>query len=506
MKYNIDLQISENEKNFKINILINEINEIFWIEIKTNPKIKINEIIKEENIKKTLKKTNASIDELKGKITKIKRHIEKIINNKKNIIKEAQTIIIDNNNLSSQYIKENELLKTQKIILKNNQELDIETSKLLEQNYNEKNTFIYIKGNEYPISINEYKNTIKKIDKIIEKIKKYDLSPIEQIMYAYDIVREKKYKEESIKENANTSRDLSKILLGENIVCVGYANLFNAILEKLNIKSYTYFLSKKNDERNGHVRNIVHVIDKKYNINGIYYFDATWDSKKTKYNYLDSYRFFCKTKEQIEHFDTEYKDITLEELEYGISLDFEDLIKNGGIENVPKNTLKAINNMSMIIEEKNIIDNRIVIGLAKILIHADIIKSYEEICNTEEITKKLRYYEKLFFKNELKIETLIEILYNVRKIEYLEEPEKYSLDMNTIKQIIKKSIWIPEKNSSRALYEAIFGEKIIQKSISEEEIEAFINNYKEKEQLEKNIQSIKLIKTLKNIYNTKSTK
>jgi len=43
----------------------------------------------------------------------------------------------------------------------------------------------------------------------------------------------------------------------------------------------------------GHERNYIYLKDDKYNINGVFFLDATWDSKRNN-EYLDNYRYFLK--------------------------------------------------------------------------------------------------------------------------------------------------------------------------------------------------------------------
>jgi len=63
---------------------------------------------------------------------------------------------------------------------------------------------------------------------ISEAINKTKLSPFEKIMYAYDIVKNRKYKK--CNDDLRKSRDLDKVLVGDAIVCVGYSNFLNAVL------------------------------------------------------------------------------------------------------------------------------------------------------------------------------------------------------------------------------------------------------------------------------------
>ena len=47
-------------------------------------------------------------------------------------------------------------------------------------------------------------------------------------MYAYDMVRDKIYAEVDENDDKMISRNLSTALLGDKIVCLGYANVFKA--------------------------------------------------------------------------------------------------------------------------------------------------------------------------------------------------------------------------------------------------------------------------------------
>lgn len=147
------------------------------------------------------------------------------------------------------------------------------------------------------ISIEQYLEVYEKINLIKKGIKKYNLSPIEQLMYTYDIVRDRVYVEENDYESSQVSRSLSSILTGDKIVCAGFANIFDEIAKQLGFKSMVYTLQFGEEY---HARNMVYVKDEKYNINGIYFFDPTWDCKKENNDYLKSYKFFARTKSEMD--------------------------------------------------------------------------------------------------------------------------------------------------------------------------------------------------------------
>ncbi len=107
---------------------------------------------------------------------------------------------------------------------------NIEFNQLMKSYNNSQNLKLMIEGNKKKITVEEYKKTVLVINEMVSKIKKQNLSPLEQIMYAYDIVRDRVYLEEKEGEGYETSRDLTSVLLGDKIVCVGYANILDKIL------------------------------------------------------------------------------------------------------------------------------------------------------------------------------------------------------------------------------------------------------------------------------------
>lgn len=124
-------------------------------------------------------------------------------------------------------------------------------------------------------TIDEFIIMRKSIDSIINKIKEKKLSNFEKVIYVYDIV--KKYNYNSSKNNYSMDgRQLHKIFTTKNIVCSGYARIISQVLNELGIRAGLYKLITKNNEL--HARNIVHIIDEKYDINYIYSMEPTWES------------------------------------------------------------------------------------------------------------------------------------------------------------------------------------------------------------------------------------
>ena len=167
-----------------------------------------------------------------------------------------------------------------------------------------KNTNLYFNYANYnTASYEEFKGLIESLKWYRQIIIESNLSPVEKLMYAFDIMKTFAYKE-SITDESD-SREPHRVIETGNIVCVGYAYLLNQILKDLdnniNISNFVVHCYDKNNNYLGdHQRNIVKLDDEKYNINGVYVVDATWDSLNdeiknkidNEYTALDLYRYF----------------------------------------------------------------------------------------------------------------------------------------------------------------------------------------------------------------------
>ncbi|MBR2909140.1 MAG: hypothetical protein IKC11_02205 [Clostridia bacterium] len=132
-------------------------------------------------------------------------------------------------------------------------------------------------GEEY--SVEEIIDAQSSIQKFLEVVKQTNASPFERFIMVQNYVTSRVYKEDE--ENPENSRDIVKVLNGQEIVCVGYAAIMEHFLNELGIKclSQPCFVCDKNGESLGsHINNIVYLEDSKYNIKGWYYLDACWDS------------------------------------------------------------------------------------------------------------------------------------------------------------------------------------------------------------------------------------
>ena len=347
-------------------------------------------------------------------------------------------------------------------------------------------------GNNKLISFEEYKATVKVIDDIVKEIEKFDFSPLEKIMYVYDIVRDKVYVEVDENEDKNISRSLSSALLGNKIVCVGYAKIFRTILEKLGISSHEVYLYYPN-KNGGHARNEVYIKDEKYAVDGVYYFDPTWDSKESENDnsYLFSYRYFAMTKLAMDLMDKgRLIDRVFPCFSDDIAYKFEEIIKEG-LEKVPEEMIKSINYMSSLVYNKQLIDKfRLILyrqGITKSLLEVDTDKVIEELIPLVE-----------YFNKPLSANILLKVLYNVRKQQYYTNPEKYPFGLNEFYTTIIESRWHFEMTGIQKLAYEIAKPKEKGRIISNQIVE-----YSQNTDLYRNIERVKFAKTLRRIYNNK---
>lgn len=390
----------------------------------------------------------------------------------------------------AKYVKINPILKTKKIIINDSYDLNIEKLQILKDAFSDyrDNLYFNLSNNSKLISFNECNETYNAIEKITKEVESLNLSPLEKIMYVYDIVRNKVYKEVAENEDKLISRDLTSSLLGEERVCLGYARIFETILNKLGIEARQCILY---GNVKGHARNEIYVKDEKYNVDGVYYFDTTWDSKKSENNneYLSTYRFFAKTKSEMDELDKDkYTDQSFPYYSPEIAWKFEEILENEGFENLSQDMIKSINHMSSLIKEQRLLGA---------MYTAPISPLYGKIDKDKTITELIDIAE--YFDKPLSADTLLKVLYNVRKKQYYLEPDKYPFSLSDFYKIVLLSDWRFEdaKTKEQKLLIAIFGNKARTKDKSQ------MLDYDQKAELSKNIERVKLTRTLRKIYDKK---
>ena len=388
-----------------------------------------------------------------------------------NLIETIDTVYIYGNiDEIVEFINNNPILEDKKVVIDNffsfrNDDLYLLLSELSDYS----NIYINLKGNSNAVNIEDIIKTVDIIDNMTNLVKRFDFSQIEQIMYVYDLVRDRIYVKEKSGESRNNSRDLTSVLLGDKIVCLGFSNIFDAIMQKLNIKSRIYILNPTENGKFKHARNVVYVNDDKYNINGIFFFDTTWDCKKDDNKFLESYQYFAVNKLNIDCMN-EFNNLKDEEF-FNFNMyradEIVQLIIHGRYNEIPNNYFKAVNNLSKFID-----DGLVILSNVNNNYYENRLNNDEEYVNY--ISEKIYYYADLL-DQELNYKQLSDILYNVRKIQYYENPSKYAFDI-----------------------------KLIEENAYNYEIESDeFNSYLESKNFKKNIEVIKLAKTLRKVYEKK---
>lgn len=414
---------------------------------------------------------------------------QNIINHNFNIKNFANEVyFLGSYNHIQEFIARNIILQNKKIILKKQISLNKEIINKLVKLFDKDNVYIYLDNNSDAVSLDACLNTMKAIFNITDFIKSFNLSVFEQIMLAFDIVRKREFMKENADEDYKTSRDLTSILFGDKIVCLGYANFLDSILKVLNIKSLIVYYTKMGGVQ-GHARNLVFIDDNKYNIKGLYYIDATWNSKKKTNDYLNNYRFFANTKSQMDKYDNNcYLNITLPDLYEDFSYDFERILTQKGVKGLSIDMIKTINTLSALV------DNKVYMQSIYLFPGFDVSN-----LNWEDYIDSVYYYEDLLSR-PIRAHQYLAALYNIRKIEYYYNPQTYPFSKDSLFETYLNSDWVFNMNGEYNILEAMFGIVKVDKYTQEEKFNDFINS----SDIEKNIELVKLTKTLKNTINKKN--
>jgi len=137
-------------------------------------------------------------------------------------------------------------------------------------------------GDLYKCSLEEFTAMRETIDWFNDLIRSTNLSPAEKLLYAYDIMKTFKYKENN--EQKEQSRYLHNIVMSDYIVCVGYAKFMEQLLLENGIPAEEIGVTCNLDKEqpDGHARTFVRLDDDKYDIHGVFCIDATWDSTRSQ--------------------------------------------------------------------------------------------------------------------------------------------------------------------------------------------------------------------------------
>ena len=424
METNINILIGDNIICFEY-ILPNELylyDEKYYMENIFQP------FYYQKSTKINMDKLITALNKKKSKIAKHLKLDDKYINNDNITFNLSAFNINDIIN----FIKVNNDIKI-KLSIDNNHYSDLINNLSMEDS---KNLYVIFDNCDEYIKFKEFSDMYIELKKIVDFIKKYDLSEIEKVMLAYDIIKANKYKKEGINDDYNESRNLNKIIKGDKIVCLGYANLLNFILNELQINNQI-ILTKKTNNCSGHARNLIKINDKKYGINGQFFADCTWDSQKSD-DYLNNYLFFLKPLKYFKNIKNEiiFRPSWLELLK----LDNEELI-----------------------EEINILSNndkRKIIYSMSDMTNNNFIKLFLNIYKSSDLTNELLKIVEEMKKNinqSIPRKAFKNALYKVRRIEYINNIIDNEITEDYIDNICNKYY---SKDKNLYLIKMIFDENI----------------------------------------------
>lgn len=307
-----------------------------------------------------------------------------------------------------------------KIVIKDKEhELSLEEVEKLERKYAGKNNiYVYTDENESPVLLEDYRITVEEITAIADRIKGYGLSPLEAAIYAYDYARDRLYVK-SHSSDYTDSRDLTKVLLGDEVVCVGYARILNAILKKCGITSSLYRVRSIDD---AHALTIARITDKKYDIDSVYYFDATRGRKyDDTNNHFYSYKSFAMTRGEALGFGY-YEDETFGKMDIDEYKRVAKSVKNGEqVRTYLPNAIQGISNIIKFLNKKSVYD---------VIFSEDALSTL----STEDIEDNLDLIYELL-STQIEPTKLISAIERVRQIEYYENPYKFPYSKETIQVI-----------------------------------------------------------------------
>lgn len=442
----------------------NELNAMEVLSIYISDEEDLATIINDKELFKT--ESIESLDEycsFNGEETKTvveeKKRIQEIFISQRSLIDEFDYVEVDTEELDIMSVLASvPKLREKKILLDENFDItDKNSLEVFAEKYSEikDNLYVSLSGNTNPTKIVDALTTINAIEEFVNYVKKFNFSPMEAICFSFDVIRNRIYNEETKEEDETISRDLTSVLLGNKIVCLGYAVLFNSILKSLNIPGCILKMTQKHNPNSGHARNIVYLKDDKYGINGIYSIDATWSSRKKGHDEIFPYRyqFFLRTFSEMISDDKEKYDYIK------LSPDCQDYLMQVLNSNSQKSLFELgkskqirqhINYISELVYGKNI--------LLKYYYDKSSLRIMNKKIDKEQIEEQIKNCLALMNKS-INAEAYIGCLFNVRKVQYYIDETMYPFDLQSFYTTEKLADWkfADDSKNEDELINAIFG-------------------------------------------------
>lgn len=328
---------------------------------------------------------------------------------------------------------------------------------------------IYGDNSYYTLEEFIYENNLTGIMTI--DIKNSDLSPLEKFMAVYKIVTSlKEYNEND--DDLEASRLLKYILNNEYMVCCGFQSLLTELLRQVGIESVSFDVTVKDFSDNSeedHERAIVHIVDEKYDVNGYFVSDPTWDNNLERDSVIFSLNTFEETnKEMMMTY------LTLEDVFFNNSdeLEFDKKLKK-----YLDVKISEINNSSMVFNDglDNVLEvyNEVLIDIMSVLYKLDynkfisVISRYNtDKCNNiildnvfeyEELFKELNSYFMSKTKQKVTREMIINTILEYRKTLFNDsEEELFRLRESILNYNIKrKEFYFPYEFDSENKHKLI---------------------------------------------------
>lgn len=166
------------------------------------------------------------------------------------------------------------------------------------------------------------------IDGVVDNIKELKLSPYEAMVYIHKYLTQNydfglnglDNLEDRISEN---NRSIVAAIKNKQTVCAGFASMTKAIIDRLNLSqlkckfqgviSWDYNAEREPELKWAHTLSLITIQDPKYNIDGMYFDDATYDGRTREFPYGAGYTFFMYPVEDMFNLTADYNHLTAAE-------------------------------------------------------------------------------------------------------------------------------------------------------------------------------------------------